>query len=161
MPEIDDPAGPLPGITMIQVDVSGLDRFAGSVESEVEANYRPQAANLMRIYEVGSHFGLGHTSPDVLASRERHTECLQAAADQLAGYANAAKILVDAAREIAARYRDSDAFAAANAQEVEQALWAGVHAANRAQLEAGAAVPTAADGATVSSADGHPLRRAE
>jgi hypothetical protein len=129
MPKIDDPVGPLPGITVIEVDVSGIDRFAGTVESEVEANFRPQASALMKVYEVGSHFGLGHESVDVLASRVRHTECLQAAGEQLAGFANATRILVDAARQVAARYRDTDALAAANAQEVEEALWAGVRAA--------------------------------
>jgi hypothetical protein len=145
MPEIDDPAGPLPGITMIDVDVSGIDQFAGSVEAEVEGNFCPQAVSLMKVYEVGSHFGIGHASSDVLASRLKHTECLQGAADQLAGYANAARILVDAARAVAARYRGTDAFAAANAAEVEQALWAGVHAASRAQAAAGSAAQGAAD----------------
>jgi hypothetical protein len=147
MPEIDDPSGPMPGITVIDVDVSGLDAFAGTVEREVETNFRPQAAGLMKVYEVGSHFGLGHTSADVLASREKHTECLQAAADQLAGYTNAARILVDAAREVAGRYRGSDAFAAANAQEVERALWAWVHAAARsARADAAPAAPAGGDG---------------
>jgi len=117
----------------IDVDVSGLDRFAGTVEAEANANFRPQAGSIMKVHEVGSHFGLGSSSRDVLAARVRHTECLQAAVDQLAGYANATQILVDAARAVAARYRDTDGLAAANHLEVEQALNAAMAAATRAR----------------------------
>jgi hypothetical protein len=138
MPRIDDPAGPLPGLAAVDVDVSGLDLFARSVESELEANFQPQATGLMKVYEVGSHFGIGHASPDVLAARHRHTECLQAAVNQLAGYANATQILVEAARTVAARYRDTDALAASNALEVRKALDAAVMAAGAAQAAAAA-----------------------
>jgi hypothetical protein len=139
MPRIDDPPGSLPGIRAVDVDVSGLDMFAGSIEDELRSNFQPQATGLMRVYEVGSHFGVGHSSSDVLAARERHTECLQAAVNQLAGYANATQILVDAARTVAARYRDTDALAAANALEVRRALDAAVVAAGEAQAVAEAA----------------------
>src|SRR5262245_8784973 len=115
MPRIDDPASTMPGLRAVEVDVSGLDTFAGSVEGELRANFQPQAAGLMRVYEVGSHFGIGHASQDVRDARVRHTVCLQAAVNQLAGYANATHILVEAARTVAARYRDTDALAAANA----------------------------------------------
>src|SRR5688572_8180276 len=133
MPRIDDPSGSLPGLTAVDVDVSGLDTFAGSVEDELRANFQPQATGLMRVYEVGSHFGLGHASSDVLRARERHTQCLQAAVNQLAGYANATQILVDAARTVAARYRDTDALAASNSLEVRKALDEAVTAAGAAQ----------------------------
>lgn len=122
MPEIDDPRGSMSGLQVIHVDISGLDRFAETVEAEASANFRPQATNLMKVYEVGSHFGLGHSSADVIAARHKHTQCLEAAATQLADYANATKILVDAARAVAARYRASDAFTAANLAEVNEAL---------------------------------------
>ena len=133
MPRIDDPPGGLPGLTAVQVDVRGLDAFAGSVEGELQANFQPQATGLMRVYEVGSHFGIGHASSDVHAARVRHTECLQAAVNQLAGYANATQILVEAARTVAARYRDTDALAASNAMEVRKALDEAVMAAGAAQ----------------------------
>ena len=73
MPRIDDPASSLPGLAAVDVDVSGLDTFAGSVEGELRANFQPQATGLMKVYEVGSHFGIGHASSDVLAARHRHT----------------------------------------------------------------------------------------
>jgi hypothetical protein len=120
----------------INVDVSALDRFAGSVDSEVEANFRPEAAQLMTVYGQGAHFGHGHPSADVTAARVKYTECLQGAAEQLAGYVNAAKILVDAAHMVSSRYRDTDALAVANAVEVEQALWAAMRAASHAQRDA-------------------------
>jgi hypothetical protein len=129
MPRIDDSGGRLKALA---VDVSGLDRFAGSVEAEANANYVPQAADLMKVYAVGAHFGIGHAGPDVLAARMKYTECLQGAVDQLAGFANAAAILVDAARTVAVRYRDTDALAASNASEVEQALTAATRAAQEA-----------------------------
>jgi hypothetical protein len=127
MPRIDDPPASLPGLRAVEVDVSGLDSFAGSVEGELQSNFQPQASSLMRIYEVGSRFGVGHASSDVQRARERHTECLQAAVNQLAGYANATQVLVEAARTVAARYRDT---------EVWRALDAAVMAAGAAQSAA-------------------------
>jgi hypothetical protein len=136
MPRIDDPASSLPGLAVVDVDVAGLDVFAGSIEGELRANFQPQAARLMRVYEVGTHFGIGHASSDVLAARHRHTECLQAAVNQLAGYANATQILVEAARTVAARYRETDALAASNALEVRKALDEAIMAAGAAQAAA-------------------------
>ena len=145
MPEIDDPVSSVPGLTAIDVDVSGLDTFAGSVEGELRANFEPQAIGLMRIYQTGSYFGMGHESPDVQAARARYTTCLQAAVNQLAGYANATQILIEAARAVAARYRGSDALSAANLAEVQGAL-------DQARLAAAAAV-SAADRAATGKAD--------
>ncbi|GAA0938453.1 hypothetical protein [Virgisporangium aurantiacum] len=145
MPEIDDPVSSVPGLTAIDVDVSGLDTFAGSVEGELQANFEPQAIGLMRIYQTGSYFGMGHESPDVQAARTRYTTCLQAAVNQLAGYANATQILIEAARAVAARYRGTDALSAANLAEVQGAL-------DQARLAAAAAV-SAADRAATGKAD--------
>jgi hypothetical protein len=150
MPRIDDPSGTLPGLAAVDVDVSGLDRFAGSVEGELRANFQPQASGLMQVYEVGSHFGIGHVSADVHRARERHTECLQAAVNQLAGYANATQVLVEAARTVAARYRDTDALVAANTLEVRRALDDAVFAAGQ-QV---AAAETAAAKASGSGVEG-------
>jgi hypothetical protein len=152
MPKFDDPASSLPGLAALHVDVSGLDKFAGSVEGELQANFQPQATSLMKIYEAGSHFGIGHESSDVQAARQKHTECLQAAVNQLAGYANATQILVEAARAVAARYRDTDALAAATVSEVRRALSEAVFAAGAAQAAAESAgaksrnAPTDSDG---------------
>jgi hypothetical protein len=132
MPRIDDPPGAVPGIRAVDVDVSGLDMFAGSVEDELQSNFQPQATTLMMVYQVGSYFGIGHASSDVQGARERYTVCLQAAINQLAGYANATQILVDAARTVAARYRDTDALAAANSDEVRRVLAQAVIAAGKA-----------------------------
>ena len=148
MPRIDDPSSSLPGLTAVEVDVSGLDRFAGSVEGELEANFQPQAAGLMKVYQQGSQFGSGHASPDVQRARERYTKCLQAAVDQLAGYANATQVLVEAARTVAARYRDTDALAAANALEVQRVLNAAVIAAGNAQTATNGRPVPAADAGT-------------
>jgi hypothetical protein len=154
MPRIDDPPGSVPGVRAVNVDVTGLDMFAGSVEDELRANFQPQAAGLMRVYEVGSHFGIGHAGSDILAARERHTVCLQAAVNQLAGYANATQILVDAARTVAARYRDTDALAAANALEVRRALDEAVLAAGDAMAAADRQARAAAEAGDAGSGSG-------
>jgi hypothetical protein len=146
MPEIDDPVSSVPGlIGSIDVDVSGLDKFAGSIEGELRANFEPQAIGLMRTYQTGSYFGMGHESSDVQAARERYTVCLQVAVNQLAAYANATQILIEAARTVAARYRGTDAMTAANMADVQSAL-------NQAVLAA-AAAKTAADRAANGEAD--------
>ena len=132
MPRIDDPSGTVPGLVAVNVDVSGLDAFAGSVEGHLWANFQPQASGLTMVYQVGSYFGIGHASTQVHRARVRYTECLQAAINQLVGYANATQILVEAARTVAARYRDADALAAANADEVRRALHDAVVAADAA-----------------------------
>jgi hypothetical protein len=130
-----DPAGPTSG-SAINVDVTGLRQFADSIEGQAERGLRPEVAALMAVYGYGSHFGLGHNSADVHAARTRHTDCLRAAAQQLSGYVEAVQILVGAAREVSARYRDTDALAASNSHEVEQALAAAVRSATRAQADA-------------------------
>lgn len=126
MPEIDESGGMLPGTSAINIDVSGLDAFATSIEAELEANFQPLSARLTTIYQQGSHFGIGHASSDVAAAQHRHNECLRAAMKNLIELAEAARVVVDAARTVAANYRGSDAMAAANALEAGQAL---LHAA--------------------------------
>ena len=44
MPGIDDRSGRTPALTVVQVDVSGVGTFAGSVESELPANVRSRAS---------------------------------------------------------------------------------------------------------------------
>lgn len=150
MPEIDESGGMLPGMSVIHVDVSGLDAFATSVEAELEANFQPQAARLARIYQQGSHFGVGHASADVAAAQQRHDRCLEAAMKNLIELAEATRVVVDAARTVATNYRGSDALAAANALEAGQALLhaaqAGPAAASHSVNEAVAPPPTSAKG---------------
>jgi hypothetical protein len=137
MAQIDDPPVRFAGLTEIRVDTSGVERFAGTVETEVDANFRPQAGRLAAVYEPGAFFGINHASPDVQAARQRHAACLQGATEQLVGYVNASKILVDAARTVAARYRQVDALAAANSKEIELALADAVGRANAVEHPAG------------------------
>jgi hypothetical protein len=137
MGRTDHPEGSARGVTSIEVDAGGLDRFAASVEGGVEANYRPAAGRLMSVYEVGAHFGIGHPAPEVRAAHAKYTECLQNATEQLAGFANAVKIMVDAAHLVSARYRGADGFAAASQDLVDEALIVAKNAAARALAHAG------------------------
>ncbi len=132
----DDSPRWLSGYRAIEVDPSGLDRFAGAIEDEVEGNFRPHTHDLFAVYELGVRFGAGHISADVLAAREKHHQCLQGAADQLASYINASQILIRVARQIAKNYGAADAMAAASIKEIDDALGAAALLAEEARREA-------------------------
>jgi hypothetical protein len=120
----------------INVDLAGLDRFAGSVEGEVEGNFRPYAERLFGVYSYGVRFGAGNNSADVTAAKVRHRECLVAAGEQLSGYVAAAQVLIQAARQVAERYRGADAMSAAQAADVDAALSGAIQAASAARQAA-------------------------
>ncbi|GIJ51827.1 hypothetical protein Val02_87130 [Virgisporangium aliadipatigenens] len=122
MPKIDDPSGPFDDATVIEVDATSIDGFAGTIEGQVTANYIPYAARIVPSYELGARFGFANRSAEVKAARDRHTDCLRGAIDQLRGFAEASQALVAAARFVAEKYRDSDAFSAATVDEVAQEL---------------------------------------
>jgi hypothetical protein len=149
----DDSPRWLSGYRAIQVDPSGLDRFAGAIEDEVEGNFRPHTHDLFAVYELGVRFGAGHVSADVLAAREKHHQCLQGAADQLASFINASHILIQVARQIAKNYGAADAMAAARAKEIDDTLNAAILFADEAAKEAREAVAQAA------AAEARDLRR--
>ncbi len=149
----DDSPRWLSGYRAIEVDPSGLDRFAGAIEGEVEGNFRPHTHDLFTVYELGVRFGAGHVSADVLAAREKHHQCLQGAADQLASYIKASHILIQAARQIAKNYGDADAMAAARAKEIDHTLSAAIVLADEAAREAREAASQAA------AAEARDLRR--
>jgi hypothetical protein len=132
----DDSPRWLSGYRAIEVDPSGLDRFAGAIEDEVEGNFRPHTHDLFAVYELGVRFGAGHISPDVLAAREKHHQCLQGAADQLASFINASQILIQVARQIAKNYGAADAMSAASIKEIEDTLGAAFVLAEEARREA-------------------------
>ena len=122
MPEFDQSSGVPWGTRAVQVDVSSLDAFAAAVEAELETNFHPLTAKLIKVYESGSHFGVGHASSDVAAAQQKHTECLKAAMRQLGELGEATRVLIEAARTVAGRYRDSDAMASASFLETLGAL---------------------------------------
>jgi hypothetical protein len=137
MGRTDHPDGAGREIPGIEVDASGLDRFVASVESGVDANYRPQAGRLMSVYRIGGHFGLGHPAQEVHAAHAKYAVCLENANQQLAGFANAVKIMVDAARLVTARYRQADGSAAASQDLVDEALIVARNKAVRALGQSG------------------------
>jgi hypothetical protein len=120
-PDDDSPAW-LRDYKAISVHIDGLRSFAGAIEDEVEANFRPHTTRLFSTYAGGVPFGADNPSGEVHAAKVKYHECLTSASDTMTAYINASKILVTAIREAAARYSDADALAHANAQEVEQIL---------------------------------------
>ena len=136
MAEIDDPQGPFSDATVIQVDAGSIDGFAGTIEGQVTANYIPRAARITPAYEWGARFGFANRSAEVKAARDKHTECLRGAIEQLRGFAEASQALVAAARHVAAKYRDSDAFSAATLEEVAQELDAAMRFVEKSRGEA-------------------------
>jgi hypothetical protein len=149
MPEIDQSSGAPRGTRAVHVDVSSLDAFAAAVEAELQANFLPLTGKLTKVYGNGSHFGIGHASPDVALAQQRHNQCLRAAVRQLGELAQATQVLVDAARTVAARYRGSDAMASASFIETLSAL-------SDAASAAGANVGAEPNGVPPSVADDGP-----
>jgi hypothetical protein len=152
MPEIDQSSGAPWGTRAVHVDVSSLDAFAAAVEAELQANFLPLTAKLTKVYGNGSHFGVGHASPDVSQAQQRHNQCLHAAMRQLGELAKATEVLVDAARTVSARYRDSDAMASASFIETLSAL-------SDAASATGADVGAAPNGVPPLEADNSPASR--
>jgi hypothetical protein len=123
MAEIDDLAGGLlGGVTEIRVDPAAVDRFASTLETEIDTNFTPTANHLQAVYQPGANFGVLHQSPAVQAARVAQAASLRAATAQLESYIAASKILIEAARTVAARYREVDDLTGAKFDDVQAVL---------------------------------------
>jgi hypothetical protein len=120
----------------IDVDPAHLDRFAGSVDREVEGNFKPHTERLFTTYSYGAVFGAANPSMSVHAARRKHTDAMNAISQTMANYINASKILVAAMKTIAERYTTSDAMAGLRSDEVNAVINQAVADANAAQKAA-------------------------
>jgi len=97
----------------VEVDPDALRNFSGTVDSEVEYNFRPAADRLFVTYGYGAMFGQDVQSVNVQAARRKHVAALQSTGTSMAQYINAAAILANAVRIAAERYAATDSGAAA------------------------------------------------
>jgi hypothetical protein len=121
----------------IQVDLSAVREFASGIRAEVERSLRPGSEDLFRVYRFGVCFGSGWWRSDVVqAAQWQYHGCLDSAGHALAGVIQEAEVLMAAAEQVASLYAGTDAFASANADEIERVFDYANRAAVRAQLAA-------------------------
>ena len=144
---VDDSPTWLRDYESIEVDTSGLDQFAGSVNAEVEGNFEPHTQRLFRAYELGVTFGFGNESGNVQAARNKHRDALTATGESMAAYINASRILIEAIRRAAEEYASADALSSARARDVEGILGQAITDAENARLAAEQAAQAAAEAA--------------
>lgn len=138
--EIDDDSPRwLDGYEPVKVNTGSLKDFAGSVDAEVEGNFKPYSQRLFTAYSHGATFGSGNISATVQAARRKHFDALKATGESMTGYINASKILIDAIRRAAETYKTTDSVASASAQEIESILGKAIADADAAQRAADAA----------------------
>jgi hypothetical protein len=118
----EDSSSGFPSSAEIKVDPTHLDKFAGSVDHEVESNFKPHTDQLFTAYSYGAVFGTGIPSTNVQMARRKHTDSLNAASEAMTNYIEASKILVAAMRTIAQRYSTADAMSGLRSDEVAAIL---------------------------------------
>jgi hypothetical protein len=126
--------GPL--LRAVEVDVASLDGFRAFLAREVDRNLRPAADGINADHRRGVGFGHDNVGGNVQAARRGYDESLATATANLAGFVDAAEILVDAIRRVGQNYRDADLSSAAGSAAVNRELTAAVVAARQAQWAA-------------------------
>ena len=109
-----------------EVNPGSLQQLKDALSAELSYNLRPSAARLFDQYQGGACFGSRSPSVDVHAVKSKYVECLQATVDRLAAYMQESSLLVEAAGEILARYRTTDALAAASLDDIGELLTASI-----------------------------------
>lgn len=107
----------------IEVDLGTLGQFAKALQDEVEQNFRPHAARLVNSLDPGQDpFRRSEGFLELTAAWYSYADSRDRAIQLLSAYASATSILASAAQLIVQRYGDSDAFAAAQADDVQAAF---------------------------------------
>jgi hypothetical protein len=88
------------------------------LRASVDATLTPQTAQAFPPFESGARFGTASPSLDLHAVRQKYTDCLDAATDQL----DTSSHLVDVVSEIAARYGSIDGLASAPLADLQDAF---------------------------------------
>jgi hypothetical protein len=106
----------------IQIETGSVHELASALRTEVYTNLQPHTERLFGRYAPGVTFGTKNPSADLQAVREKYRDCLVGTVDQLAAYINASTVLMDAAIEIASRYRTADALAQADVKDIDEVM---------------------------------------
>jgi hypothetical protein len=92
------------------------------LRASVDATLTPQTAQAFPPFESGARFGTASPSLDLHAVRQKYTDCLDAATDQLVDQLDTSSHLVDVVSEIAARYGSIDGLASATLADLQDAF---------------------------------------
>ena len=122
MDEGDGSSAAVPGWSGIAADLTSLRQLAGQVRAEVDATLRPRTREAFGPFEAGATFGAASPSADLHAVREKYTDCLVAAVDQLVHQLDTSARLVDVVSEITQRYGSTDALARATLTDLQDAF---------------------------------------
>jgi hypothetical protein len=119
----------------IDADIQAMDEFAKKLRTDVEANY---AAHLSPIYDDMATAVPGGGFAELQDLLVTHRDATQTTTNFVHDYANRSAHMADAASQISQRYGDSDAFASATVNGVNQALGAsGAAAPNTGDTQPG------------------------
>jgi hypothetical protein len=131
----------VPGWAGIEADLGSLRELAGRIRSEVDATLRPRTEQAFGAFDAGASFGVGSPSVDLLAVRQKYTDCLRAAVDQLVDQLDTSARLVEVISAVTARYGSADALASVSLADLQDAFVAAARV-DRAARFGGGANPT-------------------
>jgi hypothetical protein len=106
----------------IRVDPDGLKGFADGVRSDTTNGFEQGAVAARDTLDQRMPFGTANASVVVLAAKQRYTEALNVAMDNLKAYADMARILAEAAETVAAEFSGSDARSVQSVDRVHRVL---------------------------------------
>jgi hypothetical protein len=127
----------------INVDTDGLKQFADNVGFYATEIDPVDVGRSKQEFAAGVTFGLKNASGAVHVAKENYANALSVSLQNLAGFVEAAKILADAAEQVAADFGAADGRAADSADLVEKQLY---DASRRAIAARGGYQPAADDG---------------
>ena len=121
IPEEDRPASWLSGHDGIEADIRQMRDFADKLRAEVESNYTPHLSYIANdmLTQVSNP---ADAFIELVQFMRAHWETQQAATNAVWGLGDTTGHLAAAAKEVADRYGDADAFSAARVADVQQAL---------------------------------------
>ncbi|SBT51854.1 hypothetical protein [Micromonospora auratinigra] len=121
IPEENQPAGWLHGYGGIEADIQRMREFADRLHEEVARNYAPHLSYIADDMKAAVPRP-ADAFVELVQFLQAHHETQQATAEVVWGMVPATGHLAEAAGHIAAKYRHTDAFAAARVADVESAL---------------------------------------
>lgn len=141
MVEIREP-GPGTPPHEIRVDIQSIDEFAALLKKEHADLLGPGVQRMAVGLGAGVHFGVNTPSADVRRVQDRYLEAVRRNMELGQQYVLATEILLNAAEQIAQRYRSAEALTEAQVKDVEALLST---ASERAARQHEAAARLAAD----------------
>ncbi|MEN3610755.1 hypothetical protein AAH979_14510 [Plantactinospora sp. ZYX-F-223] len=109
-------------IGQINVEIDGLASAAAAMREELKEGYRTQVPPVHDAMQQGATIGDRLEGDDWLRLQERYDECIHKSLEALVNLDKGTQAVAQAAEQIAANYRGSDAFAHATVSDVHQVL---------------------------------------